>query len=445
MAPPDLIEWITIMCCFVVSGFLSCTETSVTSLDPLKVKHILASRGERARSLRLWADHPERVLVTILIFNNLVNTLASALATNITIKLFQNHAIAIATGIMTFIILVFCEIIPKSFGKTHAEPVAIVAMRVIHLLYHLSYPLVKLLAGLAQVVIRYFSGGRIINHDVTAEQLEFLVGEGQRVGVLKGMKKDIIEGAFEFDETRASEIITPRTSMRCLRENASFEQAFNLAVETGYSRIPIYKDSLDQITGIVLLKDLMAASNQAVKNSSIQVKDIMRKAFFAPESKTIMRLFVDLKRTKNHLAIIIDEYGGTLGLVTMEDILEEIFGEIQDEHDEEAPNFTKLTDHSWEVSGGVALDDFAEQFQLETFEHDADTLAGWITDMTKEMPQIGQTVEYKNLTIEITEVAQRRVLRTKVQITPLSTEATGTTNSSDDPAQAGTDPQTTIT
>lgn len=414
---PQIVELVSIAFCFLVSGFLSCTETSVTSLDPLKVKHILASRGERAKSLRLWADYPQRVLVTILIFNNLVNTLASALATSIAMTYFANHAIAIATGIMTFIILVFCEIIPKSFGKTHAEPVAIFAMKVIGLLYRLSYPLVKMLAGLTHMVIRAFSGGRTTNHDVTEEQLEFLVGEGQRVGVLKGMKKDIIEGAFEFDETRASEIITPRTSMRCLPEDSSYDEAFELAVETGYSRIPIYKDSLDHITGLVLLKDLMSASNTAVHNASIQVKNIMRKPFFAPESKTIMRLFVDLQKTKNHLAIIIDEYGGTLGLVTMEDILEEIFGEIQDEHDEEDPQFTQISENQWQVSGGVGLDDFADHFKLESFEHDADTLAGWITDMTKEMPKVGQTVEYEHLKIEISEVDLRRVLRVHVHST----------------------------
>lgn len=424
MESPELIEWLAIMVCFVVAGFLSCTETAVTSLDPLKVKHILSSRGDKARSLKLWADQPERVLVTILIFNNLVNILAAALATNITLAYFANHAVAIATGVITFIILVFCEIIPKSFGKAHAEPIAILAMKIITWMYYLSYPLVKLLAGLAGVVIRLFSGGRVINHNVTQEQLEFLVGEGQRVGVLKGMKKDIIEGAFEFDETRASEIITPRTSIRCLHEDATFDQAFELAVETGHSRIPIYKDSLDQITGVVLLKDLMAATHDADGGSKLQVKTIMRKPFFAPESKTIMRLFVDLQRTQNHLAIIIDEYGGTLGLVTMEDILEEIFGEIQDEHDEEDPYFTKLNQHTWQVSGSVSLDDFIDHFQLDAFEHEADTLAGWITDMTKEMPQIGQTVTFNNLKIEITEVSQRRVVQTKVQIIPPSTTAT---------------------
>lgn len=412
--PSEVVELISILLCFIASGFLSCSETSVTSLDPLKVKHILASRGERARSLRLWADYPQRVLVTILIFNNLVNILASALATNIAMTYFANHAIALATGVMTFIILVFCEIIPKSFGKTHAEPVAIFAMKIINLLYRISYPLVKILAALAQYVIRLFSNNSV-NHHVTEEQLEFLVGESQRVGVLKGMKKDIIEGAFEFDETKASEIITPRTSMSCLPESASYQEAMELAVETGYSRIPIYRDNLDQITGIVLLKDLMAAINTASNPTTLKVSAIMRKPFFAPESKTIMRLFVDLKRTKNHIAIIIDEYGGTLGLVTMEDILEEIFGEIQDEHDEEAPPFAMVSENKWQVSGGVGLDDFCEFFGLQPLDHDADTLAGWITDMTNEMPQIGQKVDYKHLKIEITEVAQRRVVRAKVE------------------------------
>ncbi|MCY4380531.1 MAG: hemolysin family protein [Proteobacteria bacterium] len=411
----ELIELISIIICFFISGFLSCTETSVTTLDPLKVRHILASQGDRARSLQFWKDYPDRVLATILIFNNLVNILASALATNIAMTYFENNAVAIATGVMTFLILIFCEIIPKSFGKTHAEQVAIPAMWVINILYRVTSPVVRLFSGFAGLVIDTFSGQSKSGYEVTEEQLEFMVNESQRTGAIKGMKKNIIEGAFEFDEIRASEIITPRTSMCCLPDTSTYQEVLDLMVETGYSRIPIYKEKLDQIVGIVLLKDIMTASSEALKRSTLQVKDFMRKPFFAPESKTIMRLFVDLQRTKNHLAIIIDEYGGTLGLVTMEDILEEIFGEIQDEHDEEDPYFVKIRDHTWLVYGGVSLDDFEEFFELPSSDHDADTLAGWITDMTKEMPQIGQAVNYEHLKIQITEVEQRRVLRVSVE------------------------------
>lgn len=419
----DVFGFALIFVCLLCSGFLSSSETAVTSLDPLKVKHILASRGERARSLRLWAHHPERVLATILIYNNVVNILASSVATTMAIRYFESRAVGIATGTMTLLILVFCEIIPKSFAKAHAEPVAIISMWVVGAIYRISSPLVRLFSGLARWVLSRFSQGPSEYHNVTEEQLEFMVNEGHRTGVIKDMKRNIIEGAFGFDETRVKEIITPRTQMKCLPEEASLKQALSLAVETGHSRLPVYRDSLDQVVGLVLVKDLIAIQEDAGRRHPPPLADVMREPFFAPESKTIMRLFVDLKKTKNHLAIVIDEYGGTAGLVTMEDILEEIVGEIQDEHDEEDPSFVRIDACTFEVDGSTDLDDFLNFFELEPFDHDADTIAGWVTDQTDEMPQIGQSVELAHLSISISQVAHRRVKTIRVKVGEVLSDA----------------------
>ena len=411
-----------IFVCLLCSGFLSSSETAVTSLDPLRVKHILASRGERARSLRLWAHHPERILTTILIYTCVMNILATSMATTMAMRYFESSAVGIATGIMTLLMLVFCEIIPKSFAKTHAESVAIFSMWIIGAAYKVSSPFVRLFSGLAQWVLSRFSEAPPEYHNVTEEQLEFMVKEGHRAGVIKDMKRNIIEGAFDFDETRVKEIFTPRTEMKCLAEEATYEQALSLAIETGHSRLPVYRKSLDQVVGLVLVKDLIALKYNSDQKHPPQIKDVMREPFFAPQSKTIMRLFVDLKKTKNHLAIVIDEYGGTAGLVTMEDILEEIVGEIQDEHDEEDPSFVCVEDDVFEVDGSTNLEEFLEYFELEPFDHDADTIAGWVTDQTNEMPKKGQTVQLAHLSISISQVAHRRVktIRVKRQKLPHS-------------------------
>ena len=419
----DLITLFIIFVCIIFAALFSCTETAVTSLDPLKVKHIMASRGKKALSLKLWAEHPERVLVTILIYNNVVNILATSLATSLATVYFKSSGVGIATGLMTILIIVFAEIIPKSFGKTHAEPVAIITMKMIALLYKISSPLIKIFSGLAKLVVRAFSKKVSDDHEVTEEQLEFMLNESHRAGKIKDEKRDIIEGAFDFDETKVKEIITPRTSLKCLDENATFKEAIDLSISTGFSRLPVYRQNLDQIIGIVLIKDVLAASANNPDYGSLFVKNHMRETFFAPESKTIMRLFFDLKKTKNHLAIVIDEYGGTCGIVTMEDIIEEIFGEIQDEHDSEAPQFIKLDDKTFQVSASVDLDDFQEYFDLQPFEHDADTIAGWITDLAKEIPVKGQTVSYKNLKIKVTEIKQRRINTIKVTKLPKKDKA----------------------
>ena len=414
----DLITLIVILLCLFIASLLSCAETAITSLDPLKVKHILASRGQRVQSLQLWADHPEDVLVTILIYNNAMNILATSLATSLATKFFQSQGVGIATGLMTIAIIIFAEIIPKSFGKTHSESVAIVSMKFIKRIYKYSSPFIKLFSRFAKIIVKAFSKKTSYDHDVTEEQLEFMLNESHRAGKIRNEKRDIIEGALDFDETKVREIITPRTSLKCLDKNADFKQAFDLSINTGYSRLPVYQTNLDHIIGIVLIKDLLAVSANNPQSTQLKVIDHMRKPFFAPESMTIMRLFFELKKTKNHMAIIIDEYGGTCGVVTMEDIIEEILGEIEDEHDSEDPMFVKIEDDKYQVSGSVNLEDFQDYFALKPFTHDADTIGGWITDLIKDIPNKGQTVDYKNLKIKVTDVIQKRI--NTIEVTKLS-------------------------
>lgn len=415
---------ITMIICLFCSGFFSSTETAVTALNPLKVKHILSLKGKKASSLQLWLDHPERVLATVLIFNNVVNILASATATDMAFRHFENQAVGIATGVTTLLVLVFGEIIPKSYAKTHAESFAIISMRIINIIYKIFSPIINMFAGLATGVVKTFTEQKE-EEGVTEEQLEFMLDEGHKAGVIKDIKKDIIEGAFDFDETRVREIMTPRTSLSVLASDQTYHDALRLAIESGHSRIPVYGENIDQIVGIVLVKDLLSLSDGDKPVEQIKVSDIMREAFFAPEAKTIMHLFKDLKRTKNHLAIIIDEYGGTAGIVTMEDILEEIVGEIQDEYDAEEATFIEIGQDTFDVAGWVNMDDFQDFFgvkedQLSDQEkdHEAETIAGWLTDMTDQMPKVGQKVNLANLEIVVTEVDTHRIERVQVTKRP---------------------------
>lgn len=424
IAPEDTYGIMIMLVCLVGSGFFSSTETAVTSLDHLKVKHILQVKGDKAKSLRLWLDHPDRVIATVLIFNNVVNILASAVATDMAFRHFENQAVGIATGVTTLLVLIFGEIIPKSFAKTHAETVAIYSMKIINVIYHMFSPIIRLFAGLATGVVKTFTEQKP-DQGVTEEQLEFMIDEGHRAGVLKDIKKEIIEGAFEFDETRVKEIITPRTSLTVLSSEQTYDDALQLAVETGHSRIPVYGENIDHIVGIVLVKDMLALASKQKDPYGTKVTEIMREAFFAPEAKTIMHLFKDLKRTKNHLAIIIDEYGGTAGIVTMEDILEEIVGEIQDEFDSEEASFIEIGKDVYDVAGWVNMDDFHAFFNLieadlSDYEkdHESDTIAGWLTDMTDQMPKVGQKVNLGNLQILVTEVDTHRIERVQVTKRP---------------------------
>jgi len=418
LANDDMLSFSVIGACLVMSAFFSSAETGITSLGTQKAKYLIKTKGEAVSQLKLWINFPGRVLSTILIFNNVVNILASAVATSLAVKYFENQAIAIATGGITFLVLIFGEIVPKSFAKSHAESTALFTMRIINPLEFMVRPASKLLAGFADGVVNAISDDGGEAPAMSEEELEFLVNESEKAGVIEEIKKEIIEGAFDFDETRVKEIMTPRPDVTAVSSEESFENVLALCIETGHSRIPIYKESADQMIGVILAKDLLRETAK-IKNKvpDIKITSIMREAFFSPESKSIMDVFKDLKRTKNHLTVIIDEYGGTAGIVTMEDILEEIVGEIQDEFDAEEAKILEIDKGIFDIAGAVAISEFLEYFEIDEDSvetEDTETLAGWLTMLVGEMPKVGQTVTSGPLRMEVTEVDRHRIERVRV-------------------------------
>ncbi len=413
--------YIVIFGCLCLSAFFSAAETAITSLGILKSKHLLDSGGKSVSHVNFWLSYPGRVLTTILFFNTGVNILASSVVTEIASARFQSGAVGIATGVTTFLVLVFGEVIPKSFAKAYFEKLAVPFLRVVIVIYYATYPVIWLLSGFADLVIRIASKGRKHTPLITEEELEFIVNEGQRAGVIGDLKKNIIEGAFDFDETKVREIMTPRTDIKAFAIDTPIDIMMAKAVDTGYSRFPVYRNHMDHMVGMVLVKDLIS-QRISPKQGVVTAKDIMREGLFAPESKSIMEVFKDLKRTKSHMAIIIDEYGGTAGIVTMEDILEEIVGEIQDETDVEEAKILQINEKTFDVSGSLNLDDFFKFFRLSEEEilerdQDVDTIAGWVTQVIGQIPKVGQNVRMGALSLEVLEVKHRRIHLLRVQAT----------------------------
>lgn len=425
----NLPEILLIVACLLVAALFSAAETAMTSLGAQKVKYLIKTRGSQAKELRLWLTHPGRVLTTILIFGNVVNILASVVTTALATKYFENNIIGISTGITTFLILIFGEIIPKSFGKSHAESTAIFSMKIIKPLEFLVRPVIKILSGFADGVINAISEDGHKTPPMTEEELEFLVAESKKAGVIEDLKQDIISGAFDFDETKVREIMTPRMDLSAVSTEDSFDTVLKLCLDSGHSRIPVYRESIDQIVGVIMAKDLLKLIAAPTANTlTIQLSAIMRDTLFVPESKSIMEVFKDLKRTKHHLAIIIDEYGGTAGIVTMEDILEEIVGDIQDEFDSEEAEIVQVDAEVYEVLGAVNLEEFMDYFKLDEKEiatDDADTLAGWLTNLVSDLPKVGQTVSTGPLEMEVMEVDRHRIERVRVRRKPLTITDSG--------------------
>jgi CBS domain containing-hemolysin-like protein len=417
--------------CGVISALFSGAETAITGLGSLKAKHILDTRGDKAKELNLWLHHPSRVLSTILLFNTAVNILASAIATEYANKYFENKALAVATGFTTLVILILCEIIPKTIGKIYTETLAIPAMKFVYFCYKLTMPIVIGLSYLASTLIEMFGGGKHQpGPQITEEELEFLVNVGEKAGVFEETKQDMISGVFEFDEIKVREIMTPRTDMTAIELKTPLHEAVKLAYESGHARIPVYDERIDNVVGILLAKDLLQFAANPEKMQTTKIQHLMRKPRRVPESKLIMDVFKELKRTKTHMAIVIDEYGGTAGLITLEDMLEEIVGEIQDEHDEEQAKIIEISPGIYDVMGQMNLDEFLDFFEITPAQihaeglQEAETVAGYMIQVTGDLPKVGQSTTIGPLVCEVSQVVRHRVERVRVRKNQESAEFT---------------------
>lgn len=420
----DLNTLIMILVCILFSMFFSGAETAITALGTLKAKHLLEQGPLKDKKyLSLWINYPSYILTTILVLNNVCNILASSLTTAIAIKYFGNYAVGIATGILTFVILLFGEIIPKSLVKVYSDFLALPLLKIIYYLYFLIYPVVFVFAKIANFIINIsnanISSSRVM---ITEEELEFMIEQGSAVGVIEKIKKDMISSVFEFDEIIVREIMTPRTDVVFLDSNHTIEYALKVFAKSGHSRIPVCESNLDNVIGILFAKDLLAYIGQNHCDiTQTKVSSIIRSPFFVPESKLIMNVFKDLKRTKNHMAIVIDEYGGTAGIVTMEDILEEIVGDIQDEFDKEEAEIIKISDGIYDVSGTMNIEKFFEFFDVDlslvdNLESGVDTMGGLLMQLLGEMPKVGQGTTLGPFSFKVVEIERHRIKRFRVKV-----------------------------
>lgn len=417
----DRLSIVGFFICALLAGLFSLVETAITALGTLKAKHLLDTQGAKVKELQLWLNEPSRILTTILLFNTAFIIIASAIATEYANRHFEDKPMAIATGFTTLVVLILGEIIPKTLGKIFTETLAVPAMKFIHLVYLTTYPLIWILSQIADVTIRVFGGGkRAGSPPITEEELEFLVNVGEKAGVFESTKQDMISGVFQFDEIKVREIMTPRTDMIAIEAKSPLKEAVKLAYESGHARIPVYDERIDNVVGILLAKDLLQFAINPDRQGSTRILSLIRKPYQVPESKLIMDVFKELKRTKNHMAIVIDEYGGTAGLITLEDMLEEIVGEIQDEHDEEEAKVVEIAPGIYDVAGLMNIDEFLEFFHInpEQFhgedDQDAETVAGYMIQCIGDLPRVGQKVNIDGMICEVSQVSRHRIERVRV-------------------------------
>jgi CBS domain containing-hemolysin-like protein len=385
----------------LLSGFFSSAETALFSISKVRAIHLAKQKGATNRLIKKMKDDPHRLLTTILIGNNFVNVGASAMATAITIDLVSSHAVGIATGIMTFLILIFGEIFPKSIATRNN---ILIARIVIFPLYWLSILLTPVILFLN--FIPKLTGKIHKKPIVTEEELMTFVEVVEEEGGIEEEEKELIENIFEFDDTNASEIMTPRADMFVIEAN----EALNLEeiARSGYTRIPVIDGDIDHVVGILNVKDLL--KHQSVSHEKGDVRKIMRKAYFVPENKKLDSLLKQFQQRKQHMAIVVDEHGGVSGLITLEDALEEIVGEIVDETDTFEPHIVKLRKDEWRVLGKSEIDEVNDKIPMHIPDSkEYDTFSGYVLNQIGRIPHEKEEIPLGSFLITVNAMDGNRV------------------------------------
>ncbi len=385
----------------LLSGFFSSAEMALFSISRAKARHIAKEKGLTNTLIKKMKDDPHRLLSTILIGNNLVNVGAAALATAIMLELVTSNAVGIATGIMTALILIFGEIIPKTIATRNNVLIARLVIMPLYWLSILFAPIIYLLNFIPRLTRNIQRKSR-----VTEEELMTFVDVVEEEGGIEEEEKELIHNIFEFDDTSASEIMTPRADMYVI--NVHEELNLEKIIRSGFSRIPVIEEDIDDVIGILNIKDLFM--HQVTSAKPPDLRSVMSEPYFVPENKKLDHLLQQFKRGKQHIAIVVDEHGGVSGLITLEDALEEIVGEIVDETDKVEPHIVKLKANEWRVLGKSEIDDVNEKLAMDIPDtKEYDTFSGYVLDQIGRIPQEKEDIFLGNFVVTVNEMDGTRI------------------------------------
>jgi CBS domain containing-hemolysin-like protein len=417
------LESLLLVILIYLSNFFSSSETALTLMSKVKIKEFLEEKeenSEKASYIHLF----NKYLTTILISNNLVNLLASSISTLIFLNLLRNMSeefvAIVSTLFITTILLIFGEITPKVLARSDPERVFRRSIGVIRFLTRVLDPIGRLLVKTADGIIS-LRHGKKVSEDlfITEEDIVSIVQVGGEMGVIEEEEERIIKRAFEMKQIAVKEIMTPRVDIVAIEENQTVKDLIELVEDEGYSRIPVYKETIDNIVGICYAKDVLSilAAKDCEEVKGMKVKDIMREALYVPETMNIDELLKILKAKKIHIAIVVDEYGGTAGIVTLEDIIEELFGNIMDEYDyDEISGIRKIDERTFVVDGTTPINDIEIELRVQFPETEYETIAGYLLEHFKRIPNVGEEAVIGNLYFKILAVGKNRIEKVMIKI-----------------------------
>ena len=390
MDSSDAIQFLALIILICLSAFFSSAETSMTTVNKIRIQSLAEQGDKRAKILLTVIEDSGKLLSTILIGNNIVNISASSLATALTMRLFGNAAVSISTGILTLLVLIFGEITPKTMASLYSEKMALSYARIIHLLMFLLTPVIFLINKLAKGVLTLLRvDDSVKGNTITEHELRTLVNVGHEEGVIEKEERQMIYNVFDFGDSKAQDVMVPRIDVSFADVNSSYEDLIGLFREEKHTRFPVYEETTDNIIGIVNVKDLLLTDQK-----DFTLRKILRDTYFTYEYKKTSELLMEMKENSVSFAVVLDEYGATSGIITLEDLVEEIVGDIHDEYDiEEEDDLTEIIPgKEYLALGSARLDDLDEVLHLNIESDDYDSIGGYIIEQLDRFPEKGESV-----------------------------------------------------
>ena len=389
MDSSDVTQIIILIVLLMLSAFFSSAETALTTVNKIRIRSLAEEGKKSAKTVLKITDDSGKMLSAILIGNNIVNLSAASLTTSLAYN-FGSSMVAIASGALTLMILLFGEITPKTMATIHAEKMALLYAPVIHLFMRVMTPVIFVINGLSMAVLfllRVDPNDR--NRTMTETELRTIVNVSHEDGVIESEEKDMIYNVFDLGDAKAKDVMVPRVHVTFADVNCSYKELIELFREDKFTRLPVFEETTDNVIGTINMKDLLLFDGM----KEFHIRDIMREAYFTYEYKSISELLVEMRQASFNIAIVLDEYGETAGLITLEDILEEIVGEIHDEYDENEEDFIKeIGEREYIVEGSVNLDDFNDRLYLSLESEDYDSLGGFIIEHLDRLPEVGDSI-----------------------------------------------------
>lgn len=407
MVDPSVLQLIFLIVLIFLSAFFSSAETALVTVNKIRIRSMVEEGNKRAATVSRITDDSGKMLSAILIGNNIVNLTASSLATTLTSDVFGNQYIAFATGLLTLLILIFGEVTPKTMATVNAEKIALNYAPFISFLMWILTPVIWIINNLSMMVLAIL---RVDPNDkgksITENELRTIVEVSHEEGVIETEEKQMINNVFDFGDSQARDVMIPRIDMTFADINSTYQEIIDIFRSEKYTRLPVYEETTDNVVGIINVKDLLLYDS----HEDFDVRDILREPYYAYEFKKTSELMEELKKTSNNITIVLDEYGSTVGMITLEDLLEEIVGEIRDEYDEDEKDLIeKISDTEYVIAGMTKLDDFNELVGTHLESEEYDSVGGLVIELLDRLPEEGDKISLPGLELDVDKVDKNRI------------------------------------